>query len=124
MMKHLCVIIAVSLLAFPMGTFADEDSAVSAFKAQSLYRAVKLDWKVKTPFKNEVNFQILRSDGFAEGPYQEIATVPYDKGRRKYTYLDKSPGSESTYYYKLVIIGSGETYGPVSARPYFSPPAT
>jgi hypothetical protein len=124
MMKHLCVIIAVSLLAFPTGALTDEDSSVSGFKAQSLYRAVKLNWKVKIPFKNEVSFKILRSDSFVEGPYEEIATVPYDKGRRKYTYLDKSLGSESKYYYKLVVTGAGKTYGPISARPYFSPPAT
>ena len=115
------------LLTLPVGTFAGDDSpgaSVSGFKAQSLYRAVKLNWRVKTPFKNEVSFQILRSDTFVEGPYEEIATVPYDKRKGKYIYLDKSLGSESKYYYKLVVKGADETYGPIPARPYFSPPAT
>jgi hypothetical protein len=110
-----------------MRTSADKDSpgtSVSDFKAQSLYRAVKLNWKVKNPFKKEVIFQILRSDSFVEGPYEEIAALPYDKRKRTFTYLDKSPGSESTYYYKLVVKGADETCGPVAARPYFSPPAT
>jgi hypothetical protein len=96
----------VSLLILPVETLADRDSpgtSISGFKAQSLYRAVKLNWKVKTPFKNEVSFQILRSDSFVEGPYEEIAIVSYDRRKRKYTYLDKSPGSESTYYYKLLV---------------------
>jgi hypothetical protein len=116
-----------SLLILPVKALPDKDSpgaSISGFKVQSLYRAVKLNWKVKTPFKNEVIFQILRSDSFIEGPYEEIAAVPYDKRKRKYTYLDRSLGSESKYYYKLIVKGAEETYGPVAARPYFSPPAT
>jgi len=126
-MKYRLILILSSLLILPIGTSVGKDSqgvSVSDFKAQSLYRAVKLNWKVKTPFEKEVIFQILRSDSFVEGPYEEIATVPYDKRKRKYTYLDKSLGSESKYYYKLIVKGAEETYGPVAARPYFSPPAT
>jgi hypothetical protein len=126
-MRYLFTAVMVSLLALPVGTFADKDSpgaSISGFRAQSLYRAVELKWEVKAPFKNQVIFQILRSDSFVEGPYEEIATVPYDKSRRKYDYLDKSQGSESKYYYKLVVKGAEETYGPVPARPFFSPPAT
>jgi hypothetical protein len=126
-MKYLCIPIMMILLILPPEIFAGDDSlgaSVSVFKAQSLYRAVKLNWRVKTPFKNEVSFQILRSDTFVEGPYEEIATVPYDKRKGKYIYLDKSLGSESKYYYKLVVKGADETYGPIPARPYFSPPAT
>lgn len=131
MMRHFHLVVAVSLLALitlpPEATSADKDSpgtSVSDFKAQSLYRAVKLTWKIKAPLKKGVLFQILRSDGFVEGPYEKIANVPHDEGKGKYTYLDKSPGVESTYYYKLVVMETGETYGPISARPYFSPPAT
>jgi hypothetical protein len=111
MVKHLATLIMFSLLILPARTLADKDSggaSISDFKAQSLYRAVKLNWKVKIPFKKEVFFQLLRSD----------------KRKRKYTYLDKSLGSESKYYYKLIVKGAEETYGPVAARPYFSPPAT
>ena len=127
MVKHLVTLIMFSLLISPVKALPDKDSpgaSISDFKTQSLYRAVKLNWKVKIPFKKEVFFQILRSDSFIEGPYKEIATVPYDKRKRKYTYLDKSLGSESKYYYKLIVKGAEETYGPVAARPYFSPPAT
>jgi fibronectin type 3 domain-containing protein len=130
-MKHLFTIIVVALVTiatFPaMATSADEGSqgaSISDFKAQSVFRAVELQWKVATPYKKEVSFQILRSDSFAEGPYEEIATVPYNKENTDYSYYDKAVPSESTYYYKLVVIGGGETYGPVSARPFFSLPAT
>ncbi len=126
-MKYLIILMLFSLLILPMRTLGGKDSpgtSISGFKAQSLYRAVKLNWRVTIPFEREVLFQILRSDSFVEGPYEEIATVSYAKRKRKYTYLDKGPGSESTYYYKLVVKGADETYGPVAARPYFSPPAT
>ncbi len=131
MMRHCLLVIVVSLLALitvlPEAMSTDKNSpgaSIWDFKAQSLYRAVKLNWMVKAPLKKGSVFQILRSDGFVEGPYEKIANVPHDEGKGKYTYLDKSPGVESTYYYKLVVMETGETYGPISARPYFSPPAT
>jgi hypothetical protein len=131
MMKHLCIAILVSLitiLALPVEIpSADQNSgsaSISDFKTQSLYRAVRLDWTVKSPFNEEVFFQILRSDSFVEGPYEEVAKLPYVKEKVNYIYYDKSIGTESKYYYKLVVTGAGETCGPVAARPYFSPPTT
>lgn len=131
MTKYTCAVIVVALatvLAVPaMARAADKDPggpSISDFKAQSLFRGVKLKWNVKTPFKKEVAFQLLRSDSFAEGPYQAIGTLPYSKDKGEYTYLDKSMPSESKYFYKLVVVGTAESYGPVSARPFFSPPGT
>ena len=131
MMKHLFPVIVVAVATVTilpaMATSADKDPGgafISDFKAQSLYRAVKLRWKVKAPFKDGATFQILRSDSFADGPYSEIATVPYAKESMEYRYVDKRLPSESTYYYKLVIMGGGETYGPISARPFFLLPST
>ena len=130
-MKHLFTVIAVALVTTAtlpaIAASADKDiggASISDFKAQSVFRAAELKWKVVTPYEKEVSFQILRSDSFAEGPYEEIATVPYNKENTDYLYYDKAVPSESTYYYKLIVIGGGETYGPVSARPFFSLPAT
>ena len=130
-MKHLftTIVVALAIIATlpAVAASADEESgraSISDFKAQSVFRAVELKWRVITPYEKEVAFGILRSDSFAEGPYEEIATVPYNKENTEYSYYDKGVPSESTYYYKLVVIGGGETYGPVSARPSFSLPAT
>ena len=130
-MRHLVTIIAVALVTIAtlpaMAASADKDiggASISHFKAQSVFRAVELKWRVRTPYEKEVSFQILRSGSFAEGPYEETATVPYNKETTDYSYYDKAVPCESTYYYKLVVIGGGETYGPVSARPFFSLPAT
>lgn len=98
--------------------------AVTGFKAQPLYRAASLTWKIKGQFKQGVAFHILRSDASIEGPYEEVGAVNYDPSKSSYEYVDKSMGTEVQYYYKLSIDGTGESYGPVSARPYFSPPAT
>jgi hypothetical protein len=127
MMKHLFTITGLFLVVWSAGAFADNQSgstSIANFKAESIYRAVLLTWEVETPLKNEVSFQIIRSDSFVEGPYEEVATVAYAASQTTYEYLDRSLGSESKFYYKLVIKGAGETYGPVAARPYFSPPAT
>ena len=130
-MKHLFAAILASLITaavMPVEIVsADKDSgnpSITDFKTQSLYRAVKLTWKVNIPFEKEVVFQILRSDSFVEGPYEEVVKLHYDKEKVDYTYFDKSIGTESKYYYKLVVIGEAETYGPAAARPYFSPPTT
>ena len=129
-MKHLFTVIVavVMMITLPhIATSADNDSgdaSISDFKAQSRYRAVKLKWKVKTPFKKGVTFQIIRSDSFVEGPYEEIATVPYVKEKKRYTYIDKKFRGESDFFYKLVVTGGGKIYGPISARPTFSLPST
>jgi len=130
-MKHLFAAIVASLITaavLPVEILSADKDAESAsitdFKTQSLYRAVKLTWTVNIPFEIEVVFQILRSDSFVEGPYEEVVKLSYDKEKVSYTYFDKSIGTESKYYYKLVVIGDAQTYGPAAARPYFSPPTT
>lgn len=129
-MRHFVLTVtAIGMLLFLVSAdiVADKKSqgnSVSDFKAQSLYRAVALSWVIKTPFEGEVVFQITRSDTFIEGPYEVIATISYDQNKKTYEYLDKSLGSESKFYYKLIVEGTQESYGPVAARPYFSPPAT
>jgi hypothetical protein len=131
MRKHLFAVIVVTLLAImtlpfmaASGDKESEGTSISDFKAHPLHRAVELKWTVKAPFKKGVTFQILRSDSFVEGPYEEIATIPYVKEDIEYTYFDKKMRSESKYYYKLVVLGGRETYGPIAARPFFSLPST
>ena len=129
-MRHFVLTVtAIGMLLFLVSADIGADkksqgNSVSDFKAQSLYRAVALSWVIKTPFESEVVFQITRSDTFIEGPYEVIATISYDQNKKAYEYLDKSLGSESKFYYKLIVEGTQESYGPVAARPYFSPPAT
>ena len=92
------------------------------FKVQALYRAAKLTWSAPT-LKEALSVKILRASSSADGPYQEIEVIKLVPGKSAYDYLDKSMGAESMYFYKLVT-ETGESFGPVSTRPFFSPPAT
>ena len=100
------------------------EPTVTDFKAQPLYRAAHLTWKVRGRSERPVTFQILRSDTFVEGPYAEVAVFPSTPAKGTYEYVDKSVGTEAKYYYKLIIKETGEALGPTPTRPYFSPPAT
>jgi hypothetical protein len=83
-----------------------------------------LTWKMKGDLKTGISIQILRADTFEEGPYKEVDVVNLTPGKSTYEYVDKSMGAESKYYYKLFIKETGESFGPLPTRPYFSPPAT
>ncbi len=94
------------------------------FKIQALYRAAKLTWKTRNDLKDQPSVQVLRAETFEEGPYKEVEVIKLAPGKIDYEFVDKSMGVESKYYYKLFIQGSGESFGPIPTRPYFSPPAT
>lgn len=116
-----CVLLLSSPAASPE---QKSEPTVTDFKAQPLYRAASLTWKVGKQPARPFTFQILRSDTFIEGPYTEIAVFQSTPAKASYEYVDKSVGTEAKYYYKLIIKETGEALGPVSTRPYFSPPAT
>lgn len=116
-----CVLVLFPPVAWPQNR---PDSTVIDFKAQPLYRAAGLTWKVRGRPGQRLTFQILRSDTFIEGPYTEVAIFESGPAKTSYEYVDKSVGTEAKYYYKLIIKETGEAVGPVPTRPYFSPPAT
>ena len=80
--------------------------------------------KTKDGLKNQMSVQILRAETFEEGPYKELDVINLVPDKNAYDYVDKTMGSESKYYYKLVVKETGESFGPVVTRPFFSPPAT
>ena len=100
------------------------DPTVADFKVQALYRAAKLTWSVTANLKDQMSLKILRAASSADGPYQEVEVVKLTPGKSTYDHIDKSMGAESMYFYKLVVNETGETFGPISTRPFFSPPAT
>lgn len=97
---------------------------ISDFKIQALYRAAKLTWSVPASLKDPLTIKILRAASSEDNPYQEVEVVKLIPGKNTYDYLDKSMGAESMYFYKLVVNETGESFGPISTRPFFSPPAT
>lgn len=119
--SFLALVLAVSPAAWAQ---PKPEAPVTGFKAQPLYRAASLTWKVGARGEQRLTFLITRSDTFVEGPYTAVAAVESTPGKTSYEYVDKSVGTEAKYYYKLLVKETGETLGPVSTRPYFSPPAT
>lgn len=116
-----CLLLLCSSEVWPQ---TGAEPTVTEFKAQPLYRAASLTWKTKGGRGGELTFQILRSDTFIEGPYAEIGIARSVPSKLSYEFVDKSVGTEAKYYYKLLIRETGEVFGPVPTRPYFSPPAT
>jgi hypothetical protein len=114
----------VTLLGPQVTMSQKADPTIVDFKVQALYRAAKLTWKTGEGLKDQMSVQILRAETFEEGPYNEVDGVNLIPGKNAYEYIDKTMGVESKYYYKLVIKETGEFFGPISTRPYFSPPAT
>ena len=118
------LIFFVTLLGPQVTMSQKADPTIVDFKIQALYRAAKLTWKTSDGLKDQMSLQVLRAETFEEGPYQEVDAISLLPGKNAYEYVDKSMGVESKYYYKLVIKETGEFFGPIPTRPYFSPPAT
>ena len=118
------LIFFVTLLGPQVAMSQKADPTILDFKVQALYRAAKLTWKTRDGLKDRLSAQILRAETFEEGPYLEVGVVDLSPDKNAYEYVDKSMGAESKYYYKLGIRETGEFFGPIPTRPYFSPPAT
>jgi hypothetical protein len=114
----------VMFLFVPAAPAQTPAPTIADFKVQALYRAAKLTWNVRADLKESMGLKILRAASSAEGPYQEVEVVKLTPGKSAYDYVDKSMGAESMFYYKLVVSETGESFGPIAARPFFSPPAT
>jgi len=100
------------------------DSTIADFRVEAMYRAAKLVWKTKGDLNKEIAVQILRADTFEEGPYKGVGEVKMAPGKTSYEFIDKSMGADAKYHYKLIIKDTGESIGPKTTRPFFSPPAT
>ena len=123
-MSFFVLIFLVTLLS-PQATISQKpEPTIVDFKVQALYRAAKLTWKTRDGLKDALSVQILRSETFEEGPYKEVEVIKLVPDKNTYEYVDKSMGTESKYHYKLTVKETGESFGPFSTRPYFSPPAT
>ena len=117
------LIFAIFLFA-PAALAQKSDPTIADFKVQALYRAAKLTWSVPASLKDPMALKILRAPSSEEGPYQEVEVVKLIPGKSAYDYVDKSMGADSMYFYKLVVSETNESFGPIAARPFFSPPAT
>ncbi len=124
MRRFFIYLLCYPFITSPMVLVASSTVTIVDLRVQALYRAAKISWKVKGDFKNPISLLIMRADTFKEGPYKEVEIITLTPGKNSYEYIDKSMGTEVNYYYKLVLEETGESFGPLPVRPYFSPPAT
>ena len=111
------------------GAFGAEEKglagpSVSEFRAFSQFKSVKLVWQSELAASTAKSFQIVRSIYYEQRPYTPLATVEAKEGESSYTFVDRDIKSSENYYYKIIVEGTGETFGPSVAKPFLSQPAT
>lgn len=98
MRKLLILFLFFSFLNPPISIAELAAIKIVDFRVQALYRAAKLNWKVKGDLKNPITLQIMRADTFVEGPYKEVEVITLTPGKNSYEYVDKTMGAEATYH--------------------------
>jgi len=124
MRRFLTLLLFSVLMAWPPVMAEPPKITIIDFRVQAMYRSAKLSWEIKGDLRSPATLQIMRAEVFVDGPYKEVETITITPDKKSYEYIDKSMGAEAKYYYKLVIKETGESFGPLPTRPYFSPPAT
>jgi hypothetical protein len=103
--------------------------AVSDFTVLTWFRAVKLTWKASAPEGAEGIFEIYRSDK-KDGPYALVQEIKFgdkqfiDVITKSYSFLDKKLEPGHSYYYKLALRGTDQTFGPFRGLASGAPPGT
>jgi hypothetical protein len=109
------------------GVAAEEHPAgsiITEARVMPRHKAVRLAWKATVPEDGPITFEIRRSMVSPDGDEVLVATIEAEPGEKSYRYVDKSVPVEENYFYKIVIPETGETMGPLQARPPFSLPST
>ncbi len=120
-----CLILIILALGIAEDSWSQKaNPTIVDFRVEAMYRAAKLVWKTQGDLKKEVAVQIRRADTFEEGPYKDVGEVKITPGKTSYEFIDKTMGADAKYHYKLMIKETGESFGPKTTRPFFSPPAT
>ena len=110
-------LVVVLFLLLPMTGFSQTHIAVSDFTVLGWFRAVKLTWNASAPEGAVGIFEIYRSDK-ENGPYTFIQEVQLgdkqfiDVITKTYSFLDKKLETGHSYYYKLALRGTDQTFGP------------
>ena len=98
--------------------------SLSKFKVEALHKAARISWTVSEGLNGPITFEVHRSMSSPDAEYILVTSVEWTEGTQKYKYVDKKLPAEENYFYKVVILETNETYGPVQVRPPFSLPAT
>ena len=106
-----------SLMLLPAIGSSQTQIAVSDFTVLGWFRAVKLTWNASAPEGAVGTFEIYRSDK-ENGPYTLVQEIQLgdkqfiDVITKTYSFLDKKLETGHSYYYKLALRGTDQTFGP------------
>ena len=122
--------LAVALfMLLPASGSSQAQIAVTDFTVLDWFKAVKLTWKASAPEGAEGIFEIYRSDN-KNGPYTLVQEVQLgdkqfiDVITKTYSFLDKKLEPGHSYYYKLTLRGTDQTFGPFRGLASGAPPGT
>ena len=101
-----------------------KDATLSEFRAQAIYRAVRLTWEARISEKGQMTFEVYRSMANPDGEYTLLTSINGTPEVTRYEYIDKAIPVEENYFYKIKILETKEAFGPLQARPPFSRPST
>ena len=106
-----------SLMLLPAIGSSQTQITVSDFTVLGWFRAVKLTWNASAPEGAAGTFEIYRSDK-ENGPYTLVQEIQLgdkqfiDVITKTYSFLDKKLETGHSYYYKLALRGTDQTFGP------------
>ena len=102
---------------------------ISAFEVSDWFRSVRVTWKAYAPADADGVFEVYRSEQEA-GPYILVRDIRLgdkkfiDVIKKAYVFYDKQLKVGGRYYYKLVLRGSDEVFGPFQGLASGAPPGT
>lgn len=121
--------VAILFLLAPVAGFSQGQVTISDFRVLDWFKSVKLTWKASAPPETEGIFEIYRSDK-EKGPYALVQEIRLgdkdfiDVITKNYTFLDQKLEVGRSYYYKLALKGSDQTFGPFRGLASGAPPGT
>lgn len=122
-------LVFVLVILLPAAGFSQQQVTVSHFMAFDWFKSVKLSWRVKAPEGAEAIFEIHRSNE-QNGPYLPVQEVRLgdrkfiDVITKTYYFIDKKLEVGRRYYYKMVLRGTGQVFGPLDGVALKAPPGT
>ena len=111
------LLVPVLFLLLPTTGFPQTPIVISDFTVLDWFKAVKLTWNASGPEGAVGTFEIYRSDK-EKGPYMLVQEIQLgdkqfiDVITKTYSFLDKKLEPGHSYYYKLALRGTDQTFGP------------
>jgi hypothetical protein len=122
-------LLAAIVFALPMICLSQTGIVISDFEVSDWFRSVRVTWKANAPAGADGVFEIYRSDQEA-GPYILVQDIRLgnkkfiDVIKKAYVFYDKQLKVGGRYYYKLVLRGSDDVFGPAQGLASGAPPGT